>query len=93
MTVHVMVFILTFLFSSELENQETFERRHLTHLQLEESSLLLHLLSDLSSAELGANHPVLLGVLPLLLLNLRTVEVKGRVKSSKKTKNTVKSSS
>lgn len=63
---------------------ETFWRAHLTHLQLEESPLLLHLLGDLSSAELGANHAVLLGVLPLLLLDLRSGEVKGRVKSSVK---------
>lgn len=49
---------------------------HLTHLQLEEPTLLLHLLGDLSSAELGADHPVLLGVLPLLLLDLRSAEFK-----------------
>lgn len=49
---------------------------HLTHLQLEQPPLLLHLLCNLSATELGANHPVLPGMLPLLLLSLRSAEIK-----------------
>lgn len=56
--------------------KEEFERRHLTHLQLEHSPLLLHLLCDFPSAELCSNHPVLLCVFPLLLFNLCSAEVK-----------------
>lgn len=53
---------------------EECERRHLTHLQLEHSSLLLHVLCDFSSAELCADHPVLLRVFPLLLLDLHSAD-------------------
>lgn len=48
---------------------------HLTHLQLEETTLLLHVLGDLSTAELGADHAVLPRVLPLLLFDLRPADV------------------
>lgn len=48
---------------------------HLAHLQLEQPPLLLHLLCNLSTAELSANHPVLPGMLPLLLLSLRSAEI------------------
>lgn len=48
---------------------------HLTHLQLEETTLLLHVLGDLSAAELGADHAVLPRVLPLLLLDLGPADV------------------
>lgn len=44
---------------------------HLAHLQLEEASLFLHVLGNLAAAELGADHAMLPGVFPLLLLNLR----------------------
>lgn len=44
----------------------------LTHLELEETPLLLHLLSDFSASDLGPDHPVLLGVLSLLLLDFCT---------------------
>lgn len=57
---------------------------HLAHLKLEDSSFLLHLLGDLSSAELGANHPVLLGMFPLLFLDLCAAEVKGQVSTMKR---------
>lgn len=45
---------------------------YLTHLELEETPLLLHLLCDFSAGDLRADHPVLLGVLSLLLLDLCT---------------------
>lgn len=45
---------------------------YLTHLELEETALLLHLLCDFSPGDLRADHPVLLGVLSLLLLDLCT---------------------
>lgn len=44
--------------------------RYLTHLQLEQSALLLHLLGDFSSGDLRSDHSVLFGVLSLLLLDL-----------------------
>lgn len=47
---------------------------HLAHLELEEASLLLHLLGDFGPRDLGADHSVLLGVLALLLLDLCTGE-------------------
>ena len=48
-------------------------RPYLAHLELEEAPLLLHFLRDLGAGDLRADHPVLLGVLPLLLLNFGTV--------------------
>lgn len=45
---------------------------YLTHLELEKTSFLLHLLGDFSSSDLSADHPVLLGVFSLLLLYLCT---------------------
>lgn len=48
---------------------------HLTHLQLEETTLLLHVLGDLAAAEFGADHAVLPRVLPLLLLDLGPAHV------------------
>lgn len=45
---------------------------YLTHLELEETPLLLHLLCDFSAGDLRADHPVLFGVLSLLLLDLCT---------------------
>ena len=44
----------------------------LTHLQLEEPALLLHLLCNLGSGDLSPDHSVLLGVFPFLLLDLGT---------------------
>ena len=46
----------------------------LTHLQLEEPPLLLHLLCDLGAADLRADHAVLPSVLLLLLLDLGAEE-------------------
>lgn len=43
---------------------------YLTHLQLEQPPLLLHLLCDLCSCDLSPDHPVLFGVFSLLLLDL-----------------------
>lgn len=43
---------------------------HLAHLELEEASLLLHLLGNLRAADLRADHSVLPSVLLLLLLDL-----------------------
>lgn len=62
------------VFSEPETHKEESERLHLTHLQLEHSSLLLHILCDFSSTELCSNHPVLLRVFPLLLLNLYSAE-------------------
>lgn len=46
---------------------------HLAHLELEETSLLFHLLCNFSPCDLRADHSVLFGVLTFLLLNLCTV--------------------
>lgn len=46
---------------------------HLAHLELEESSLLFHLLCNFCPCDLRADHSVLFGVLTFLLLNLCTV--------------------
>lgn len=46
---------------------------HLAHLELEETSLLFHLLCNFSPGDLRADHSVLFGVLTFLLLNLCTV--------------------
>lgn len=51
---------------------------HLAHLQLKEAALLLHFLCNLAAAELGANHPMLPGVFPLLLLDLCPARVRGQ---------------
>lgn len=51
---------------------------HLAHLQLKEAALLLHVLCDLAAAELSADHPVLPGVFPLLLLDLCPARVRGQ---------------
>lgn len=45
---------------------------YLAHLQLEETALLLHLFCYFSPGDLRADHPVLLGVLSFLLLDLCT---------------------
>lgn len=48
------------------------ENTHLAHLELKQASFLLHLLGDLSPSDFSTDHPVLLGVLSLLLLYLCT---------------------
>lgn len=53
---------------------------HLTHLQLKDPPLLLHLFCDLCAGDLGADHAVLLGMFPLLLLNLCAMAKKTRNK-------------
>lgn len=50
---------------------------YLTHVKLKGSSLFFHLLCDLSPADLCPDHPVLLGMLPLLFLNLITRKSRG----------------
>lgn len=63
--------------SQQQTNHKTFSlalSTHLAHLELEEASLLLHLLGDFSPRDLGADHSVLLGVLALLFLDLCTGE-------------------
>lgn len=63
--------------SAKTSNKRTAKRflfassTHLAHLELEETALLLHLFRDFSPRDLGADHSVLLGVLALLLLDLR----------------------
>lgn len=47
---------------------------YLTHLELKGPSLFFHLLSNLSSTDLRPDHPVLLGMLPLLFLDLITTQ-------------------
>lgn len=53
---------------------------HLAHLQLEEPPLLLHLLGNLSPADLGADHAVQLGVLLLLLFYFGSMDEKHKDK-------------
>lgn len=52
-------------------SEQTFTT-HLTHLELKKTPLLLHLLCNFRPGDLGADHPMLLGVLSLLLLYLCT---------------------
>lgn len=54
----------------------------LTHLELEETPFLFHLLCDLCPSDLRADHPVLLGMLSFLLLYLCTDAEERTVKRS-----------
>lgn len=56
--------------SKETESFNFHKPTHLTHLQLKDPPFLLHLLCDLCAGDLCTDHAVLLGMFPLLLLNL-----------------------
>lgn len=53
---------------------------HLAHLELKQASFFLHLLRDLSPSDFSTDHPMLLGMLPLLLLYLCTDKQGGKKK-------------
>lgn len=64
---------------AHVEPQPAPRGAHLAHLELEKPPLLLHLFSDFSPADFGANHPMQLGVLLLFLLNFGSAAGKARM--------------
>lgn len=71
------------LFLEGTRNKETdsfnfHKPSHLTHLQLKDPPLFLHLFCDLCAGDLCTDHAVLLGMFPLLLLDLCATKARNR---------------